>query len=83
MPILRTMDAWAVWCLLYGAVSLALAPFVALKGKWGALLVGLIVPVVWIATALRLAKPTSWWAKRFYDREQMEEARERHSWRRG
>jgi hypothetical protein len=40
-----------------------------LKGKWVAavVLALLTLGVGWFVTGIRLAKPTSWWARRFYD----------------
>lgn len=74
------MEPWALWCLIYGSVGLLLAPFAALKGKWGSFLIGFVIPLAWIVAGLRLAKPRSWWAKRFYDKPKYEEAKERYSW---
>ncbi|MGH3028364.1 MAG: signal peptidase I [Gaiellaceae bacterium] len=48
-----------------------------LKAKWGSLAVGLLVVLVWIVAALRLARPDSWWARRFYGDEKVDRARAR------
>jgi hypothetical protein len=37
-----------------------------MKGKWGFVLLGFGVPVLWVIGAVKLAKPTSWWASRYY-----------------
>lgn len=39
----------------------------ALKGKYGLVAVGLLIHLCWWIGALRLAKPGSYWARRFYD----------------
>jgi len=48
-----------------------------LKGKPGLLFLGFFVPFVWLVAAIRLAKPTSYWAARWYDGAKMAEAEER------
>ncbi len=58
----------------------ACAVVTLLKGKWLSgivvvvLSVGLLLPV----TAIRLGKPESWWARRFYDDAKLRRAYERH-----
>jgi hypothetical protein len=49
-------------------VHLALAFVALLKGKLATGLVGIVVPVVALVGAVRLAKPTSYWARRRYAR---------------
>jgi hypothetical protein len=39
----------------------------ALKGKPWLFLLGFLITWCWLFGALRLAKPQSWWARRFYD----------------
>jgi hypothetical protein len=47
-------------------VSLGIVAIVALKGKFSAAVIGMLIPpVAWVA-AIRLARPGSWWAKRRY-----------------
>jgi hypothetical protein len=58
-------------------VSLATGVITGLKGKYGFLAAGLLIGLFWIIGAIRLAKPASWWAKRFYGEEKMRLARER------
>jgi hypothetical protein len=48
-----------------------------LKGKRGFAVVGLIVHIVWYVGAIRLAKPDSWWARRYYGPEKLERSRMR------
>jgi hypothetical protein len=50
-----------------------------LKGKIFTGLIGLAVPIVSLVGAIRLAKPESFWAKRFYQGAKMERARTRHA----
>ncbi len=55
-----------------GAVTL-------LKGQHVLFLAGLLAGgLVWVITALRLARPESWWARRFYDTEKTRRALERY-----
>ena len=51
-----------------------------MKGKWWFVLLSIFVPMFFIAIfigAIRLAKPTSFWARRFYDREKLEQSVQR------
>jgi hypothetical protein len=69
-----------VWWVLYVVVSIAglIAPFVcAMKGRWGWLLFGLFpVPVLpWFVGAGLLARPSSFWARRWYDDAKMARAK--------
>jgi hypothetical protein len=47
------------------------------KGKPGMVLAGLFVPLVGLIGAIRLAKPTSYWAWHWYDADKMAEAHRR------
>jgi hypothetical protein len=47
-------------------VELAICGVVALKGKISAAVIGMFIPPVAWVTAIRLARPRSWWAKRRY-----------------
>ncbi len=66
----------------YAAVAVLLVNFVlvaitALKGKYPTALMGLFIsPVAWVA-AVRLARPTSPWARRRYDPAKLARARKR------
>lgn len=62
--------AWAL-------VLVASAAITALKGKWWTLALGLALWPAWIVGSLRLAKPESFWARRFYDDEKLGRARAR------
>jgi hypothetical protein len=48
------------------AVNLAFAVVAIAKGKISAGLIGIVVPIVAVVAALRLAKPESLWARRWY-----------------
>lgn len=57
-----------VWLYALLVVSWFAAGVVtALKGKWGMLALGLFINILWVVGAVRIAKPDSWWARRFYD----------------
>ena len=57
-----------------------LIPFIitVLKGKSGMVVLGLVFHPVWWVTAIRLAKPNSWWARRFYDERKLARAQARY-----
>ena len=49
-----------------------------MKGQEAAFFIGLFtIGLVWYAAACRLAKPTSWWAHRFYGPEKLQRAYQR------
>jgi hypothetical protein len=48
------------------------------KGRWVAFVLGfLLVGIIWWITACRLAHPSSWWARRFYGPDKMQQAMNR------
>jgi protein-S-isoprenylcysteine O-methyltransferase Ste14 len=48
------------------------------KGQRAAFFLGfLLVGMIWIVAACRLARPSSWWARRFYGPEKLRRAEER------
>ncbi|HET8956565.1 MAG TPA: hypothetical protein VFN18_12990 [Solirubrobacterales bacterium] len=48
------------------------------KGQRAAFVLGfLLLGMIWIIAACRLARPTSWWARRFYGPEKLRRSRER------
>jgi len=59
------------------ALVLALPVICALKGKWGFLLLGLVIHWFWIFGAIRLGKPDSWWARRNYGPDKLARAESR------
>lgn len=49
------------------------------KGQRAAFWLGfLVIGLIWLVAALRLARPDSWWAHRFYGPQKMERARRRY-----
>jgi hypothetical protein len=48
-----------------------------LKGKLATGLIGMVVPVISLVGSIRLAKPDSYWARRFYREKKMDRSRER------
>jgi hypothetical protein len=66
--------------ILFAAV-VALFVINVMKGKPGMALAGLVVHVTWYIGAIRLAKPNSWWARRYYvgwNEDKLERAIARH-----
>jgi hypothetical protein len=48
------------------------------KGQRAAFFLGfLLLGMVWVVAACRLARPSSWWARRFYGPEKMQRALDR------
>ena len=71
------MEAAAVFILVFFIAAMVVC---ALKGKWWFALLSIFIPVFFLAAivgSVRLAKPTSIWARKFYDEEQLERAIER------
>lgn len=57
----------ATWAYVTGiAVQLALAGVCIVKGKLATGIIGAVLPIVGIVGAVRLAKPSSLWARRWY-----------------
>jgi hypothetical protein len=63
--------------LVIVGLSVAAAVVTALKGKPWFFLLGLVIGWCWIFGSLRLAKPNSWWARRFYDDAKLTQSRMR------
>ncbi len=59
------------------AIDIGLLVVCWLKGKPGMVLLGLFVPLVGLIGAIRLAKPTSYWAWHWYGQDKMVEAQRR------
>ncbi|MBX5442751.1 MAG: hypothetical protein IRZ32_14650 [Solirubrobacteraceae bacterium] len=55
--------------------QLVWASIIIAKGKVRLAVIGLFVPIVGQISAIRLARPNSWWARRFYDPETPKGAR--------
>jgi len=60
-------------CLLLVTLGAGLATL--LKAKWASLVVGLVFAPVWWVSGVRLARPSSRWARRFYGEAKAERAR--------
>jgi hypothetical protein len=71
----------ALLVLLVVGVTLGIpATITWLKGQRLLFLAGFVFGgLVWYITALRLARPDSWWARRFYDATKLERAQKRYS----
>jgi hypothetical protein len=68
----------AVWLYLVNvAVNLAVAGVCSFKGKLATGLIGIVVPIVAIVGAIRLAKPSSVWARRRYSGAKLSRAQRR------
>jgi hypothetical protein len=63
-----------LFLLLFVGLWIAAAVVTGLKGKPWVLLLGLLIGWCWVFGSLRLAKPQSWWARRFYDSTKMNES---------
>lgn len=73
-PLDLEQGAWAVILTVTTTLAFSLVCFAKERVTHG--LVGLFIPLVSLIGACRLAKPTSWWAKRFYgDRRPEKQAR--------
>ncbi|SEJ18985.1 hypothetical protein [Demequina mangrovi] len=70
-------SAWAFALAL--ALHFAVVVLAFLKGKRVLGLIGIVIPIVSLVCAIRLAKPTSYWARRFYKDKKMARARRRYS----
>jgi len=63
---------------LWGLILVPMA-ITALKRQWLLFAAGwLTVGLVWWIASLRLARPESWWARRFYGSDKLSRARERY-----
>ena len=63
---------WAVLIVLPSTIT-------ALKGRWLLFIAGwLTLGIVWWITAVRLARPRSWWARRFYGPDKLARAQARY-----
>jgi hypothetical protein len=59
------------------AIGISLLGVCWLKGKRGFVFLGVIIPFVWLIGSIRLAKPTSYWATRWYGDAKMAAAERR------
>jgi hypothetical protein len=60
------------------AVTAVFSVIALLKGKLKMSVIGILIFIVGIVGAVRLAKPGSWWAQRFYDPERGKRAARKH-----
>jgi hypothetical protein len=65
-----TYVPWHAFGLLFSVVC-------ATKGKWMVGIIGVVIPPVSIIGSIRLAKPTSPWAAKFYGDDKLEKSRRR------
>jgi hypothetical protein len=64
---------------LWLVLIVAPATVTALKGQWLLFVAGLLtIGIVWWIAALRLGRPDSWWARRFYDADRVDRSRRRY-----
>jgi hypothetical protein len=47
-------------------IALAMVVVCGLKGKWGFVVLGFALPILWIVGAVKMAKPNSIWARQYY-----------------
>jgi len=59
------------------AIDIGLLVVCWLKGKPGMVILGCFVPLIGLIGAVRLAKPTSYWAWHWYDADKITEAQRR------
>lgn len=65
--------------LLWLVLIVAPASVTGMKGQWMLFVAGFItVGAVWWIAAFRLARPGSWWARRFYDDGKLARAERRY-----
>ena len=60
-------DGQAFLYVPWHVAGLVLAVPALLKGKPMTAVIGVVVPFLALVGTIRLAKPDSWWARRFYD----------------
>jgi hypothetical protein len=66
-----------LFVVVFVGLFLASGVVTGLKGKPWLLLLGLVIGWCWIFGSLRIAKPQSWWARRFYDESKLMQSRMR------
>lgn len=65
--------------VLWGVLIIAPMTITALKGQWALFIAGwLTLGMVWSIASLRLARPGSWWAHRFYGEDKLARAQARY-----
>jgi hypothetical protein len=82
MTLLATSAGVAIAYTVALFVVLIVAPLIvtALKRQWLLFVAGwLTIGLVWWIASLRLARPDSWWARRFYGPDKLARAQERYA----
>lgn len=64
---------------VYIALVLLVLTINVLKGKWKMLFLVPFLGIALVVTAIRLAKPHSWWARNRYDAAKLAKAEERYA----
>jgi hypothetical protein len=77
--ILASSVVGLVLGLVLIVVLLGLGVICGMKGKWVFLVVGFFSGIFWIIGASRLGKPSSFWARRWYEDAEIAEAERRFS----
>lgn len=73
-----TLESDGLWVVsLAVVIHIGYTVVCLLKGKIATGLIGLPIPLVGLVGAIRLAKPSSFWARRFYDEAKVADAQER------
>jgi hypothetical protein len=75
-------DLSRAWLTVWVVVNCAFTIVAILKSKWLTAVVGFVVPGITLVATLRLAKPHSVWARRFYRRNPEKTARAERRWER-
>lgn len=81
MALFATSTGVAVVYTVALFVVLIFGPLIvtALKGQWLLFVAGwLTIGLVWWIASLRLARPDSWWARRFYGADKLARTQERY-----
>ena len=78
MPLASSVGHLVVGLVLIGGL-LGLATICAMKGKWVFFALGWFSGIFWIVGALRIAKPSSYWARKHYNERQLAIAEQRFS----
>lgn len=79
LPAVSTTVAIAYGVALFGLLVILPGIVTWLKGQRALLAAGLLAGgLVWWITAIRLARPDSWWAQRFYGGAKLARSAERY-----
>lgn len=87
----RKFLALVVWALLGIGVALLVVPLETIENlvrtdsstlNWSFIGISVAAMAIGLVSAVRLARPPSWWAQRRYDNDRYAEAIERHQWTR-